>query len=120
MYKETNFDEADPSLNNIDSVFCKILFCLTSAFMYDEYLDIQSRIKTELDSFNILLKLYTNSKNLLDIDFNELNNIAKKVSTMDCETVARNGQYLEMADIWFSILIGYYTKLREEMDHGKG
>ncbi len=119
MYKDIDFSENDPSLNNIDLVFSKILFCLTSAVMYNEYSDIQDKIKKTLDDFNILLKSYTNSKKLLDINFNDLNNIAKNISTLDCETVSKNGQYLEMADIWFSILIGYYNILREEMNHGK-
>ena len=80
--------------------------------MYDKYSDIKDDIKVELDAFNILLKTYTNSKKLLELDSAELNNIAKKVSTMDYKTVVRDGQYLEMADIWLSILIGYYKLLK--------
>lgn len=119
MYKDIDFSENNPTINNIDTVFGKILFCLTSAFMYDEYLDIRDDIKVELDKFNILLKTYTNTKKLLELDFAELNNIAKKISTMDCQTVVRDGQYLEMADIWLSILIGYYKLLGEEVKNGK-
>lgn len=114
MYKETNFNENNPTPDNIDLVFGKILFCLTSAVMYDEYLDIRDDIKEELDKFNALLKSYINSKNLLNTNFNILNNIAIKISTIDCETVTRDGQYLEMADIWLSILIGYYNLLKEK------
>lgn len=119
MYKETNFSENEPNLNNIDLVFSKILFCLTSAVMYDEYLEIRDEIKKVLDDFNVLLKLYTNSKKLLDIDFNKLYDVAKKVSTLDYNTITKDGQYLEMTDVWLSILIGYYNLLREELKNGK-
>ncbi len=114
MYKETNFNENDPNSNNIDLVFGKILFCLTSALMYDEYLDIHNEIKKTLDKFGIMLKIYTNAKNLLDINFNKLNDIAKRVSTLDYKTITKDGQYLEMADIWLSILISYYNLLKKK------
>ncbi len=119
MYKEMSFDENNPNLNNIDLVFSKILFCLTSAYVFEEYFEIHLKIKRALDDFNILLKSYTNSKDLLNINFGKLNEVAKAVSTLDCETVTKEGQYLEMADVWLSILIGYYNLLKEEIKNGK-
>jgi len=119
MFKDINFNETEPNSDNIDFVFSKILFCLTSAFMYNEYSDMKEDIKYELDNFTKLLKIYTNSKNLLDINFDELDNIAIKISTMDCKTVTRDGLYLEMADIWLSILIGFYDLLKKETNYGK-
>lgn len=76
MYKEKDFNENDPSSENIDIVLSKILFCLTSASVFDEYLDLQKEIKNELINFKSLLKTYTNSKNLLSIDFELLDSIA--------------------------------------------
>ena len=70
MYKDLNFNENEPSINNIDYVLSKILFCLTSASMYEEYLDLRAKIENELKEFIELLNIYINSKNLLNINNN--------------------------------------------------
>lgn len=119
MYKEISFNENDPSLENIDIVLGKILFCLTSASVFNDYYDLQNEIKKELNKFRSLLKIYINSKDLFSVDFGLLNSIAIKISTLDCQTVTRDGMYLEMADVWLSILIGYYKLSAKEKNYGK-
>lgn len=119
MFNTNNFNENLPNRENIDVSLSKILFYLTSASMYDEYKDIKRRIDVELDKFLKILNLYTNNSNLLDIKFSDLDDLAQGVSSLDCETVDRESYYLEMADVWISILIGFYENLKESDAYGK-
>lgn len=87
--------------------------------MYKEYSKYEKDIKLVLSEFKSLIKEYIANKNLLDVSFTNLDEIAINVSTLDYKLVSLDGFYMEQADVWLSILCGYYEILKEEQKYGK-
>jgi len=67
-----NFNVKNPTGENIEYVFEKLLFNLMASCVCDEYKDSRKILEKLLQNINSYLYIYVNKRNLREIDYDEL------------------------------------------------